>query len=175
MHYSQENICVLGSLFNKVTGLTVCQFLKQTPTQMFPVDIAKFLTIFFLHNTSVGCFWQSYHGTGKSAGLFALWFRASYTYYHVTKQFFPCLIWLGMCFRFQNIFWKNINCFWFWQKTYTKRCRSNYVIARVKRMHIAVGHVLSISGYNLENRTWLWKFRFWFHSVFVYFADLKTI
>ena len=55
-------------------------------------------------------------------------------YYHVTKQFLPCLNWLVTCFQFQNMFWKNINCFRFWWKTYTKRCTSNYVISRVKRL-----------------------------------------
>ena len=53
-------------------------------------------------------------------------------YYHVTNQFLPCLIWLVTCFWFQNMFWKNINCFWFWWKTYTRHCTSNYVISRVK-------------------------------------------
>ena len=118
---------------------------------MFPVDIAKFLRIAFLYNTSGGCFWQSYHGTLKSAGMPVLWFRAStcfqfwsktftkhctnnYIYYHVMTQFIPCLNWLVTCFRFQNMFWKNINCIRFWWKTYTKRCTSNYVIQRVKRL-----------------------------------------
>ena len=55
-------------------------------------------------------------------------------YYHVTNQFLRCLILLVTCFWFQNIFWKNINCFPFWWKTYTKRCTSNYVISRAKRL-----------------------------------------
>ena len=55
-------------------------------------------------------------------------------YYHVTNQFLPCSIWLVTCFWFQNMFWKNINCFRFWWKTYTKCCTSNYVISRVKRL-----------------------------------------
>ena len=55
-------------------------------------------------------------------------------YYHVTKQFLPCLNWLVTCFWFQNMFWKNINCFQFWWKSYTKRCTSNCVISRVKRL-----------------------------------------
>ena len=117
---------------------------------MFPVDIAKFLRILFLYNTSGDCFWQPYHGTGKSAGVPIVWFRAStccwfwsktFTkrcsnnfYYHVTKQFLPRLIWLVTCFRFQNTFWKSVNCCRFWWKTYTKRCTSNYVISRVKRL-----------------------------------------
>ena len=34
-------------------------------------------------------------------------------YHHVTKQFFRCLNWLVPYFRFQNMFWKYINCFRF--------------------------------------------------------------
>ena len=116
---------------------------------MFPVDNEKFLRVAFLHNASGGCFWQSYHGTVKSAGVPILWFRASTcfrfwsktfakrctnNYYHVIKQFLTCLNWLVTCFRFQNMLWKNINCFRFWWKTYTKRCTSNYVISRVERL-----------------------------------------
>ena len=55
-------------------------------------------------------------------------------YYHITKQFLPCLNWLITCFRFRNMFWKNISCFRFWWKTYTKRCTNNYVISRLKRL-----------------------------------------
>ena len=55
-------------------------------------------------------------------------------YYHVAKQFLPCLNWLVTCFWFQIMFWKNINCFRFWWKTYTKRCTSNCVILLVKRL-----------------------------------------
>ena len=112
---------------------------------MFPVDIANFLGIAFLYNISVGCFWQSYDGTVKSAWVPVLWFRASKTwsktftfvaqiilYYHVIKQSLLCLNWLVTCFWFQNKFWKNINCFQFWWKTCAKRCTSNYVILRVK-------------------------------------------
>ena len=53
-------------------------------------------------------------------------------YYHVTKKFLPCLNWLVTWFRLQNMFWKRINCFRFWWKTYTKHYTSNYVISRVK-------------------------------------------
>ena len=44
---------------------------------MFPVDIAKFIRIPFLCNSTGGWFWQSYHGTVKSVGVPVLWFRAS--------------------------------------------------------------------------------------------------
>ena len=95
------------------------------------------------------------------------------------KQFLPCLNWLVTCFWFQNMFWKNINCFRFWWKTYTKRCTSNYVISRVKWLSSPALCVWSgafkFSGYDLENGSRWWKSRFSFCSSFVYFADLKTI
>ena len=103
---------------------------------MFPVDIAKFLRTLFLYNISGGCFWQSYHGTVKSSGSLFFDFTALRAFnfdqklsrntaqivlcYHVTKQFLSCLNWLVTCFQFQNIFWKNINCFWFWLKNIQK-------------------------------------------------------
>ena len=34
---------MLGSLLNKVVGLQACSFVKETPEQVFPVDITKFL------------------------------------------------------------------------------------------------------------------------------------
>ena len=54
---------------------------------------------------------------------------------YMTQQnnfFLACLNWLVTCFRFQNMFWKNINCFRFWWKTYAKRWTCNYVLPRVK-------------------------------------------
>ena len=39
---------MLGSLFNEVAGFQACNFLKETPTQDFPVDIAIFLRTFFI-------------------------------------------------------------------------------------------------------------------------------
>ena len=54
---------------------------------MFPVGIAKFLRIAFLYNTSCGCFWQSYHGTVKLAGVPVLWFRASTCFWFWSKIF----------------------------------------------------------------------------------------
>ena len=56
-------------------------------------------------------------------------------YYCVTKQFLPCLNWLVMCFKSQNMLWKNVNCFHFWWKTYTKSFTDNYVISLVKRFY----------------------------------------
>ena len=34
---------VSGFPFNKVAGLQTCNFFEETPTQVFPADIAKFL------------------------------------------------------------------------------------------------------------------------------------
>ena len=83
--------------------------------------------------------WQSYHGTvvSRCSHFWSKLLRnvtQIILYYHLTKQFLSCLNWLVTCFQFQNMFWKNINCFRFWWKTYTKRCTSNYVISRVKRL-----------------------------------------
>ena len=48
VQYSQENICVGESLFNKVAGLKVSNFVKKKLQHRFiPVNIAKFLTTAF--------------------------------------------------------------------------------------------------------------------------------
>ena len=127
-------------------------FLKIDSNTGVSCGYCKILKIAFLYNTSGCCFWQAYHGTVKSAGTPILWFRDStcfrfwsklsqnvaqlILYYHVTKQIPPCLNWLITRFWiwFLNMFWKNINCFQFWWKTYTKRCTSNCVISHVKRL-----------------------------------------
>ena len=54
---------------------------------MVPVDFAKFWRIVFLHNTSDGCFRQSYHGTVMSAGVPVLWFCASTCFRFWSKSF----------------------------------------------------------------------------------------
>ena len=95
-------------------------------------------------------------------------------YYHVTKQFLPCWNWFVKRFQFQNMFWKNINWFRFWWKTYTKRCKSNFVISLVRRLFSPAVFGWSVSGYDLENGTWRLKSRFWYCSAFVYFSDLKN-
>ena len=164
---------------------------------MFPADIAKFLRIAFSCNTSGGCFWQSYHGTVKSAGVPVLWIRASTCFLFWSKTFrkrwsnnpllspdktIPFLLDLiahVLLISDQNRFWKNINCFCFWWKTYKKCCTSNYENITCQKtffpLYFKVGLVLSISEYDLESGTWRWKSRFWFCSAFVYFADLKSI
>ena len=138
--------------------------------QVFPVDVATFLRIAFLCNTSGGWFWQSYHGTVKSPGclffdfppLRAFTFDQKLSrnvvqiilYYHVTKQFLSYLNWLVTCFQFQNTFWKNINCFRFWWKIYANRCISNYVISRFKSLP---SPVLWVSSGASSFRVWFGK------------------
>ena len=110
-------------------------------------------------------------------------------YYHVTKQFLPCLNSLVYCFWFQNMFWKNINCFRLRWKIYLKRCARNCVISQVKRLSSSA--LSSWSGAftfryawttkefciskDFASKTWQWKSWFQFCSIFVYFADLKII
>ena len=100
----------------------------------------------------------------------------------------------GHVFWVHNMFWKNVNCFQFWWKTYTKGCTSNYVISRVKRLHVSKDflplhfavQVLSISGFDSENRRMWCKQKYFIKNIamkipnliffpFVYFADLKAI
>ena len=109
-------------------------------------------------------------------------------YYHVTKQFLACLSWLATCFWFQNMFWKNINRFRFWWKTYTERCTSNYVILRVKRLsspalcgwsgafnfRVWFGKRRMRGKQKYCIKTWRWKSRFWFCSTFVLLCLLKN-
>ena len=48
LQYSQENICVMESLFNKVTGLQACNFTKKRlQHRRFPVNIANFKNNYF--------------------------------------------------------------------------------------------------------------------------------
>ena len=125
-------------------------FPKLTPTQVFLVDITKFLRIVFSYNTAGGCFWQSYYGTVKPAGVPVLWFHTSMCFQFWSKTFTKhcsnnsllsrdksissLLEFTVTCFWFQNMFWRNINCFRFWLKIYTKRCTSNYEISNAKQL-----------------------------------------
>ena len=106
-------------------------------------------------------------------------------YYHVTKQLLCCLNWLVTCFRFQNMFWKNINCFRFWWKTCTKHFTSNCVISRFKRFSFPA--LCEWSG-AFNFRVWFekWKQKYCIKNMVAkilililfclfYFADLKTI
>ena len=149
---------------------------------MFPVNIAEFLrTAFFIEH--LRSMLQSYHSTVKSAGMFVLWFHAPTclqfwvkTYrkrcpknslLSVTKQILPCLNWFITCFRFQNMFWKNISCFWYWWKTYTKRFTSNNLLSRVRRLSLPALYSWSNSGYDLENGRMSCKQKFWIKNIVV--------
>ena len=111
------------------------------------MDIAKFLRIVFLYNTSGGCFWQSYHGTVKSAGVPVLWFRASTCFRFWSKTFtkrctnnslLSCdktisslLELIGHMLLISEYVLENINCFRFWWKL-TQSIAQITVISRVK-------------------------------------------
>ena len=62
-YYSQENTCVLESLFNKAAGLEglggLQLYLKDTPTHVFFANIAKFLRTPFLKTSASAWFSHS--------------------------------------------------------------------------------------------------------------------
>ena len=131
---------------------------------MFLVVIARCLRIAFLCNTSGGCFWQSYHGTVKSAGVpvrasTCFWFWSKTFTKRCTNNyllsrgnstsFLACVDWLRASdFR---MFWKNISCFRFWWKTYTKRCANNYVISHDKNLPSP-----ALCGWSGAFNFWVW-------------------
>ena len=66
------------------------------------------------------------------------------------------------CFRFHNMFWKNISCFQFCEKTHTKRCTNKSCVKKdFLSLHFAVDQLLSISGYDLENGRMPCKQQYW--------------
>ena len=143
---------MLGSLFSKVAGLKVCNFFSKIDSKTvvscgyckifkdsFLIQHLWWLLLTVLPQYS-NVSWGACSLISRLHVLSILLQKLSRNvaqiifYYHETKKFLPCLDWLVAYFRNQNMFWKNINCFLFWQKTYTKRCRSNYVVSRVKRL-----------------------------------------
>ena len=79
---------MLGPLFNNAATLKVCNFFKnRLRHRCFLWILQNLLRIAFWYNTSGGCFWQSYHGTVKSAGVPVLWFRASTCFQFWSKTF----------------------------------------------------------------------------------------
>ena len=114
---------------------------------MLPVDIAKFLRIVFLSNTSSGCFWQTYHGTVKSTGVPVLWFCASKCFKFLSKTFMKC------CTNNSSLSRDKNNFFLAW-KTYTKCCTSNCVMSHVKRLSSSTLHGLP-GAFNF--RVWFGK------------------
>ena len=159
----------MGSLFNKVASLKVCNFLKnRLQHRCFVWILQNCLRIAFLYNTSGGCFWQFYHGTVKSVGVPVLWFRASTCFRFRSKTFTKGCTNNFLLSRDKTIYCflelichvhliseyvlENINCFQFWWNTYTKSCRSNCnITCQNTFFHFAVGQVLWISGYDFEN------------------------
>ena len=158
------------------------------------------LRVAFLYNTSGGCFWKFYHGTVKSSGVPALWFRASTCLRFWSKTFMK---------RWTNIFLlsrdktiscllesivhvhliseyvlENINCFRFWWNTYTKRCTSNCNIMCQNSFFSCALRLVKVFQFqvmilkteecrvskNIALKTWQWKSQFWFCSTNVYFA-----
>ena len=137
---------------------------------MFPVDIAKFLRIAFLYNTSGGCFWQSYHGTVKSAGVPVLWFRASTCFQFWSKTFtkrctnnsllsrdktiflFAWIDW-SRAFDFRICFGKTLIAFNFDEKL-TQSVAQVIMQCHASKdflpLHFVVGQAISISGYDLK-------------------------
>ena len=174
-----------------------------TPRQVFPVDIAKFLRIALLCNTTGGCFWQSYHGTAKPAGVPVLWFRASMCFRFWSKTFTKRCTNNSLLSRDKkvssllesishvpsiseyvlekswllSIMMKNLNkaqlCNITCQKTFFPCTMRLVRCFRFKGM-IWRTEECRVSK-NIALKTWWWKSRFWFCSAFVYFADLKTI
>ena len=76
-------------------------------------------------------------------------------FFNITWQNNFFLSWIDWSQTFDfRMFWKNINCFWFWWKTYTKCCTSNYVITCVKRLS---SPVLCLWSGALSFRVWFGK------------------
>ena len=78
-------------------------------------------------NTSGGGFWQTYHSTIKSAGVFVLWFCAStffwMSFYLLSRdKTISSLLELidHVLSIYLFMFWKKLMCFQFWWKTYTQ-------------------------------------------------------
>ena len=109
---------------------------------------------------------------------------------HMTKQFLSCLNWLIKCFRFQNMFWKNISCFRFWWKNLHKALHKQLCNTTCQKTFFAC--TLRLVKYfqfqdviwkteeccvskNIELKIWREKFRFWFCFAFVYFANFLQL
>ena len=102
----------------------------------------------------------------------------------MTKQFLSCLNFSSKCFRFHNMFWRNISCFRFLGKTYTKRCieLQCYITCQKDFLrHFALDQ--------FQNMNWKWKNavkqKYWIKSMavkipililaFVYFANFLLL
>ena len=122
--YSHENICVGTSFltFLKRDSNTVvsCGYCKTFVNGIFyrtPL-VAAFDSPTILQQSQLG--WLFFDFALPCAFDFNQKLAENFTqiifYYRVTKQIL-CLNWLTTCFRFYNMFWKNITWFRFWWKT----------------------------------------------------------
>ena len=125
---------VLGSLFNKVAGLKVCNIDSNTGVfcgyckifrNSFLTQQLRWLLLTVLPRYNK----LSWDACSLISHLHvpSILIKNFHETLHVIKQFLPCLNWLVT-------FWKNIFCFRFWWKTYTKCCASINVISRVTRL-----------------------------------------
>ena len=128
----------------------------------------------------------------KSAGVPVLWFHASkwlrfwsktftkpctnISLLSLTKQFLGCLNLLVACFWFQNMFWKNINCFRFWWKTFSSFFACTLRLVRCFQFQGMIWKTEEcLVSKSIALKTWRWKSQFLFSSAFVYFSDLRTM
>ena len=141
---------MMGSLFNKVAGLNVCSFFKnRLQHRCFLVDIAKFLRIAFLYNTSGGCFWvlpryskvswgacSRLHGFSILIKNFHEKCCTNNSLLSRDKKISYLLELIGYVLLISEyVFKKTLTAFEILMKNlHTKRCTSNHVISRVKRL-----------------------------------------
>ena len=121
---------VFRSLFNKAAGLKICNFFKNKLQHRCFLWILQNFEGQFSYTTppvavsdspptvqqsQLGCLFFDF--APPRAFDFDLKLSRNVAqiilYYHVTKQFLSCLDSFVTCFRFQNMFWKNMNCFRF--------------------------------------------------------------
>ena len=158
---------MLGSLFNKVAGLQTCNCFKKRDSNsgvsygyceivnnsFFVENLCWLLLTVLPQYSKVN--WSICSFISCLQVLFnlikILHRKRANLYYHMTKQFLPCFNWFIICFRFQNMFCKNISCFRFWWRTYTNCCTNNNVISHVRKFSLLALCSWSISGYDLEN------------------------
>ena len=72
---SRKLLC-WGFFLIKLQAFRPATFLKRDSNTGVSCGYCEILKTDFLKKTSGGCFWQSYHSTVKSGGVFVLWFRA---------------------------------------------------------------------------------------------------
>ena len=131
----------LRSLFNTVADLKVCNFFKnRLQHRWFLRILQKFWNFFY--DTSGGSCQVSWGACSLISCLhvFLILIRNFHKTLHKylftivwQNNFFLVWIHWSSAFNFR-MFGKNISCFRFWWKSYTKCCTCNYVISCVKRL-----------------------------------------